>query len=265
MERRKSSRRTGFTLIELLVVVAIIAILAAMLLPALSQAREKARQATCMNNMKQAGLAILMYVNDFSDWFPPGTSPTGHFNSAMNMKYGGSYTMGTPAGSYLDAKLLHCPSDRTQVRNVDWWEYGYNIAVGGISIGYNEKIGGSWYNSATNCCYQDGRAVRIAPHKLGQLRKASEDILLAEVDRLADGSVLQIYTVYIWGQNGECYTDNAKMTTDNPHHDGGNNYVFVDGHAEWCSSTNYLSTLRWRGDCPSKVCDGMNPKRTVNY
>ena len=58
-------RKRGFTLIELLIVVAIIAILAAMLLPALSKAREKARQATCMNNLKQLGQAILMYANDY--------------------------------------------------------------------------------------------------------------------------------------------------------------------------------------------------------
>jgi prepilin-type N-terminal cleavage/methylation domain-containing protein len=64
-------KRKGFTLIELLVVIAIIAILAAMILPALETARERARMAVCMNNLKQMSLAMIMYTNDNDGYFPP--------------------------------------------------------------------------------------------------------------------------------------------------------------------------------------------------
>ena len=65
-----SARRPGFTLIELLVVIAIIAILAAILFPVFAQARESARQTACLNNLKQIGVAIPMYAQDYDERFP---------------------------------------------------------------------------------------------------------------------------------------------------------------------------------------------------
>ncbi|MFO1488526.1 MAG: prepilin-type N-terminal cleavage/methylation domain-containing protein [Verrucomicrobiota bacterium] len=89
-----TTRRGGFTLIELLVVIAIIAILAAMLLPALSNAKEKAKRATCVNHLHQIGVGLSMYFPDNRERVPPCSWPdtSGSDNDATYDAYNGSLT-----------------------------------------------------------------------------------------------------------------------------------------------------------------------------
>lgn len=119
------NKRRAFTLIELLVVIAIIAILAAILFPVFAQAREKARQTSCLSNMKQIALGVMMYSQDYDETFPLGSYILGTMTAAVTwqdlvepyVKSGAGATNVNIVGR-VDAPFWICPSIGPNAQNL---------------------------------------------------------------------------------------------------------------------------------------------------
>ncbi len=124
-------RKTAFTLIELLVVVAIIAVLVSILLPALGRARESARTIQCLSNMRQWGMALLQYANDYNGQFPrayagsAGNQYDGSWFSVrtMHQYLPGSYDTGV---GVLSGAMFICPTFHSSINPYAYMTYGYN-------------------------------------------------------------------------------------------------------------------------------------------
>ncbi|MDW8103986.1 MAG: prepilin-type N-terminal cleavage/methylation domain-containing protein [Armatimonadota bacterium] len=208
-----STRNTSaFTLIELLVVIAIIAILAAILFPVFAQAREKARHATCLSNMRQMGLAVNMYIQDYDERFPLDS------HTGTNAPWVWLRTL----EPYTKNKLLYrCPSDPS----TNWT----TPLPGFRTVRQTSYITNFWMlpklgvdELTTNC---------TGYNSLASIRAPARTIYIAEAK---PNATIDHYHAAAWRWPNDCGTfllaeDELAMTW----HLGGANYTFVDGHAKW--------------------------------
>ena len=134
----KGQQRSGFTLIELLVVIAIIAILAAILFPVFATAREKARQTTCSSNLKQLGLAMLQYAQDYDELLPCGTQGVTSTQDGRGVGWAGQVF---PYAKSI--ALFQCPDDTHLASQPSWGQYPISYAEN-QNVVFQYNFGGGW-------------------------------------------------------------------------------------------------------------------------
>jgi prepilin-type N-terminal cleavage/methylation domain-containing protein/prepilin-type processing-associated H-X9-DG protein len=228
---RKNARKGkgNFTLIELLVVIAIIAILASMLLPALNQAREKAKAISCLSQQKQIGVAIINFADDKDGYLPyayftPGVIYADDHSWQQIIKEYLGYKGNSRYTKHPLPAMFQCPtkiSKRTPDPENNY--YKWFVFGGGSSYGYNVSFG--LYTSASR--NQPWLLPRV---KMSNVRSPSKKVIVGD----SNGYAIKKPTL----------TGNKRGYWDFFRHGNGANFGLVDGHAEkFQTSKSYLSKL----------------------
>ena len=248
-------RKKGFTLIELLVVIAIISILASVLFPVFARARENARRSSCLSNLKQLGLAMMQYTQDFDEKMVPGF---------IEYPVAGAYRLpnGVPSTSrwelwyhmihpYIkNSQIMNCPSESAVV----WTDGSY---TGGIPYGYN-YTSAMTLSCSPNCGVNLGTPL-TAGASLSAIEDATGTIMISDSkfyvvsfrevlpanDFLTNSTLTNGLSGGAPGSGGRCDTGGAVTPTQltrciRPRHLETVGTLFIDGHVK---AMNWKSIL----------------------